>query len=150
MKSTANAALASLKQKYTSLVYVNSRTRANWLKAAKDLADFKLEAEDARELYDLNISKLEKIVLSQDTRMNSLFGQIADLQAENNLLVATSGAGEIVSLKRQLAVATQNMAEAYKAEKKAKRNFRIITGVYIAFSIVNVAVVQYFGTGLPV
>lgn len=150
MKSTANAALASLKQKYTRLVYVNSRTRANWLKAAKDLADFKLEAEDARELYDLNISKLEKIVLSQDTRMNSLFGQIADLQAENNLLVATSGAGEIVSLKRQLAVATQNMAEAYKAEKKAKRNFHIITGVYIAFSIANVLIVQYFGTGLPV
>lgn len=150
MKSTANAALASLKQKYTSLVYVNSRTRANWLKAAKDLANFKLEAEDARELYELNISKLEKIVLSQDIRINSLFGQVADLQAENNLLVATSGAGEIMSLKRQLGVATQNMAEAYKAEKKAKSNLRIATGLYIAFSIANVLIVQYFGTGLPV
>jgi len=148
MKSTANAALASLKQKYTRLVYVNSRTRANWLKAAKDLADFKLEAEDARELYELNISKLEKIVLSQDTRMNSLFGQIADLQAENNLLVATSGAGEIVSLKRQLGVATQNMAEAYKAEKKAKRAFSIATGLYLGFAVASL--VAHYLDSLPV
>lgn len=148
MKSTANAALASLKQKYTRLVYVNSRTRANWLKAAKDLADFKLEAEDARELYDLNISKLEKIVLSQDTRMNSLFGQIADLQAENNLLVATSGTGEIMSLKRQLGVATQNMAEAYKAEKKAKRAFSIATGLYLGFAVASL--VAHYLDSLPV
>lgn len=148
MKSTANAALASLKQKYSKLHYVHMRTKANWLKAAKDLADFKLEAEDARELYDLNISKLEKIVLSQDTRMNSLFGQIADLQAENNLLVATSGAGEIVSLKRQLGVATQNMAEAYKSEKKAKRAFSIATGLYLGFAVASL--VAHYLDSLPV
>lgn len=148
MKSTANAALASLKQKYSKLQYVHLRTKANWLKAAKNLADFKLEAEDARELYDLNISKLEKIVLSQDTRMNSLFGQIADLQAENNLLVATSGTCEIMSLKRQLAVATQNMAEAYKAEKKAKRNFRIITGLCLGFAVASL--VAHYLDSLPV
>lgn len=148
MKSTANAALASLKQKYSKLHYVHMRTKANWLKAAKDLADFKLEAEDARELYDLNISKLEKIVLSQDTRINSLFGQIADLQAENNLLVATSGAGEIVSLKRQLGVATQNMAEAYKAEKKAKRAFSIATGLYLGFAVASL--VAHYLDSLPV
>lgn len=148
MKSTANAALASLKQKYSKLHYVHMRTKANWLKAAKDLADFKLEAEDARELYDLNISKLEKIVLSQDTRINSLFGQIADLQAENNLLVATSGAGEVMSLKRQLGVATQNMAEAYKAEKKAKRAFSIATGLYLGFAVASL--VAHYLDSLPV
>ena len=72
----------------------------------------------------------------------------ADLQAENNLLVATSGAGEIMSLKRQLGVATQNMAEAYKSEKKAKRAFSIATGLYLGFAVASLA--AHYLDSLPV